>query len=230
MNIGVLGTGTVGRTIAARLVELGHSVIIGTRDPAKTLARSESDGMGNPPPSVWLGQNPKVKLGTFAEAAAHGEMIVNATNGDGSLDALKAAGEASLNGKILIDIANPLDGSKGMPPSLFVSNTDSLGEQIQRAFPDVKVVKALNTMNAHLMANPQLLANGDHTVFMSGNEVAAKAAVSELLRTFGWEDIIDLGAITTARGPEMYLPIWLRVWGALQTSLFQVKVVRKAGN
>lgn len=226
MNIGVLGTGIVGRTITARLIELDHSVVIGTREPAKTLSRTESDGMGNPPLSVWLEHNPKVKLGTFAEAATHAEIVFNATNGDGSLDALKAAGETNLNGKVLIDISNPLDGSRGMPPSLFVSNTDSLGEQIQRTFPNVTVVKALNTMNARLMANPRLLANGDHSVFVSGNDADAKATVNELLRTFGWEDIIDLGDITTARGPEMYLPIWLRLWGSLQTPMFQFKVVR----
>ena len=226
MNIGVLGTGSVGRTISAKLVELGHSIVIGTREPSETLARTESDRMGNPPLSAWLEQNPKVRLGTFAEAAAHGEIVMNATNGNGSLDALKAAGEGNLNGKILIDISNPLDGSRGMPPSLFISNTNSLGEQIQRLFPDLKVVKTLNTMNARLMADPRMLANGDHSVFVSGNDPAAKAAVSELLRTFGWEDIIDLGDITTARGPEMYMPIWLRLWGAFQKPIFQFKVVR----
>lgn len=113
-----------------------------------------------------------------------------------------------------------------MPPSLFISNTDSLGEQIQRAFPEVNVVKTLNTMNARLMVNPRLLANGDHSIFVSGNDPDATAEVSELLRTFGWEDIIDLGDITTGRGAEMYLPIWLRLWGALQKPLFQFKVVR----
>lgn len=226
MNIGVLGTGSVGRTLSARLVELGNSVVIGTREPSETLARIASDRMGNPPLSAWLEQNPKVRLGTFAEAAAQGEIVMNATNGNGALDALNAGGEANLNGKILIDISNPLDGSKGMPPSLFVSNIDSLGEQIQRVFPGLKVVKTLNTMNARLMADPRMLANGNHSVFVSGNDPAAKAAVSELLRTFGWEDIIDLGDITTARGPEMYLPIWLRLWGALQKPIFQFKVVR----
>lgn len=226
MKIGVFGTGMVGRAISGRLAELGHDVMVGTRDTAALMARTTPDAMGNPPFPVWHQQNPKVKVGTFAEAAAHGEILFNATNGGGSLDALRRAGEANLNGKTLIDISNPLDFSKGMPPSLFVSNTDSLGEQIQRAFPRVNVVKALNTMTASLMVDPKQLAGGDHTVFLSGNDAGAKAQVSELLKNFGWRDIIDLGDITTARGTEMYLPIWLRLWGALGTGMFNVKVVK----
>ena len=226
MKISVFGTGTVGRILAAKLVELKHEVMIGTRDPGKTLARTESDPMGNQPFSTWLDQNPEVKLGTLAEAAAYGALIVNATNGGGSMDALKTAGEKNLSGKILIDIANPLDFSKGMPPTLSICNNDSLGEQIQRAYPGLKVVKTLNTMGAHLMVNPRQLANGEHSVFVSGNDAEAKVTVSELLRNFGWVDIIDLGDITTARGTEMYMPIWIRLWGALQTPQFQLKVVR----
>jgi len=230
MNIGILGTGIVGRVLAARLVELGHAVVIGTRTPAKTLANSEPDRMGNPPFSTWLTQNLKVKLGTFTEAAAQGELVINATNGMASLDVLKLAGEENLNGKILVDIANPLDFSKGMPPSLFVSNTDSLGEQIQRAFPGVKVVKTLNTMNSYVMANPRQLAEGNHTVFVSGDDATAKAKVAELLGSFGWEDIVDLGDITTARGAEMVLPIWVMLFGALQTPMFNFKIVRMVKN
>ncbi len=226
MNIGIVGTGMVGRAIAARVVELGHDVMLGTRDVAALRARTEPDAMGNPPFSVWHEQHPKVKVGTFAEAAAHGTIVVNGTNGAGSLAALKQVGEANLNGKVLIDIANPLDFSRGMPPSLFVSNTDSLGEQIQRTFPHVRVVKTLNTMNAYLMANPQQLNDGDHTVFMSGNDAGAKAQVAELLKSFGWPDVIDLGDITTARGTEMLLPIWLRLFSALQTPMFNFKVVK----
>ena len=226
MQLGILGSGSVGRTIGARLVELGHDVTIGTRDVATTLARTEPDGYGNPPFAVWQQQNPRIRLGTFADAAAFGAVVVNATNGAASLDALSLAGAANLDGKVLIDIANPLDFSQGMPPSLFVSNTDSLGEQIQRAFPNVKVVKTLNTMNAFVMAHPQQLAQSDHSVFVSGNDAEAKARVSDILRAFGWADVIDLGDISTARGTEMYLPIWLRLWGALGTGLFNIKVVR----
>jgi len=162
----------------------------------------------------------------FAEAAAHGEMIVNATAGAVSLEALEQAGEDNLNGKVLIDIANPLDFSKGMPPSLSVSNTDSLGEQIQRRFPEAKVVKTLHTMNAHLMVDPAQLAAADHTVFVSGGDSEAKGKVSELLQSLGWTDIIDLGDISTARGTEMLLPIWLRLFGALQKPIFNFKIVR----
>jgi hypothetical protein len=167
-----------------------------------------------------------VQLGTFAQAAAHGELIINATNGFAALDILRSVGEANLGGKTLIDISNPLDFSKGMPPTLFVKDTDSLGEQIQRAFPQVKVVKTLNTMTASVMVNPGRLGGGDHTVFVSGNDAAAKAQVTELLTSFGWRDIIDVGDITTARGTEMLLPIWIRLMGALQTPFFNFKIVK----
>ena len=226
MKIAVFGTGTVGRTMAAGLVSLGHSVIIGTRDPAKTLAQTEPDRMGNPPFSAWKEQNPQVTLGTFAEAAAQGELLVNATNGSGSVAAMSAAGAENLSGKVLLDISIPLDFSSGMPPSLFVSNTDSLAEQIQRAFPGTKVVKSLNTVTAALMVNPRQIGGGDHSMFVSGNDSAAKDAVCDLLRSFGWTDIIDLGDLTAARGMEMYLPLWLRLWGAVGTGMLNVRVVR----
>jgi len=226
MNIAVLGTGTVGRTIAAKLASVGHAVMIGTRDIDKTLAHDEPDYMGNPPFHVWIEQNPTIKLGTFEQAAAFGALLFNCTSGGGSIEALKLAGADNLNGKALIDIANPLDFSQGMPPSLSVCNTDSLGEQIQRAFPQLKVVKTLNTMNTLLMVNPGLLSE-ESAVFVSGNDAEAKAQVSELLqRDFGWSSIIDLGDITTARGTEMLLPIWLRLMGALQTPMFNFKIVR----
>jgi 8-hydroxy-5-deazaflavin:NADPH oxidoreductase len=153
-------------------------------------------------------------------------MVVNATSGVVSLEALKMAGEENLNGKILIDISNPLDFSQGMPPTLSVSNTDSLGEQIQRRFPEAKVVKTLHTMNAYLMVDPTQLAGADHTVFVSGDSAEAKEKVTDLLRRMGWTDIIDLGDITTARGTEMLLPIWLRLFGALQKPVFNFKIVR----
>jgi predicted dinucleotide-binding enzyme len=226
MRFGILGTGTVGRVIGARLVSLGHDVTIGTRDVEALLARTEPDAMGNEPFAAWREANARVGLATFAEAAAHGEIVVNATNGGGSLDALRAAGHANIEGKILIDIANPLDVSQGMPPSLFVSNTDSLGEQIQRAFPGTNVVKTLNTMNAFVMADPSLVADAEHTVFVSGNDDQAKAEVTDILRSFGWKHVIDLGDITTARGTEMYLPLWLRLWGALGTGTFNIAVAQ----
>jgi 8-hydroxy-5-deazaflavin:NADPH oxidoreductase len=226
VRFGILGTGVVGKTIAVRLDGLGHDVIVGTRNPEETLSRTDPDQYGNLPFGAWQEEHPEVRLGTFAEATAHGDMVVNATAGAVSLEALEQAGEDNLNGKILIDIANPLDFSKGMPPTLLVSNTDSLGEQIQRRFPEAKVVKTLHTMNAYVMVDPAQLAATDHTVFVSGDDAEAKARVSELLRSFGWSDIIDLGDITTARGTEMVLPIWVRLFGVLQKPIYNFKIVR----
>ncbi len=226
MNIGVFGTGMVGQTLAAALAVLGHDVVIGTRDPAATMARSESDGFGNPPLRVWRAQHPDIGLGTYADSAGHGDMLINATNGGGALAALHAAGADAIGAKVLVDVSNPLDFSRGMPPTLSVCNTGSLGEQIQAAFPRARVVKTLNTVNAHLMVRPALLAGGDHTVFISGNDAAAKASARALLAEFGWSDIVDLGGISTARGTEMYLPLWLRLWGALGTPMFSIKAVR----
>ncbi len=226
MKIAILGTGVVGQALAGKLAELDHSVTMGTRDVDKTLAKDEPGPYGNPPFSVWHAQHPQVQLATFAQAASQGELIINATNGSATLDALHAAGADNLAGKVLIDIANPLDFSQGMPPTLSVCNTDSLAEQIQRAFPAAKVVKTLNTVNANVMVNPSSLAGGEHTVFISGDDDEAKAQVTALLRQFGWRDIIDLGDIRSARGPEMMLPIWLSLFGVLQNPLINLRIVR----
>ncbi|MHA7304851.1 NADPH-dependent F420 reductase [Arthrobacter sp. TMN-49] len=225
MKTAILGTGTVGRTIAARMAELGHTVTIGTRDPEATLARTEADAMGTAPFSVWAAGNPGIALARFADAAAGAELIVNATNGAASLDVLAHAGAQNLEGKVILDVANPLDFGNGMPPTLLVKGTDSLAEQIQRAFPAARVVKSLNTLNAALMVNPNLLAETS-TVFVSGNDDGAKGIVVELLKDFGHQDVIDLGDITTARGAEMLLPVWLRLWGVLGTADFNFKIVR----
>lgn len=226
MNIAVLGTGTVGQAIAGRLHELGHTVVVGTRDPVATLARTEPDGMGNPPFSAWHADHQGVSVATFADAAAAAELVVNASSGAASLDVLGLAGAGNLAGKVLVDIANPLDFSQGFPPSLNPVNTDSLGEQIQRKFPDAKVVKTLNTMNASLMVDPGRAAGGDHSVFVSGNDADAKHEVVTLLKSLGHQDVIDLGDITTARGTEMLLPVWIRLWGALGTANFNFKIAR----
>lgn len=226
MKIAVLGTGMVGQALAGRLAELGHEVTVGTRDVDATLARSEPDAMGNPPYRVWAQQHSHVRLATFAEAAADAELIVNATSGAASIPALTAAGEANLAGKVVLDTANPLDHSTGFPPTLFVKDTDSLAERIQREFPQARVVKALNTMNAHLMVDPRRLAGGDHTVFVSGNDSEAKKTVTDLLEAFGHTDVIDLGDITTARGTEQLLPVWIRLMGTLNTPYFNFKIVR----
>lgn len=226
MRIAVLGTGMVGQAVAGRLAELGHDVLVATRDPEATMARNEPDAMGNPPFRVWREAHPAVALAALADAAAQADLIVNATNGASSIAALEAAGEDNLAGKVLLDIANPLDSSQGMPPSLFVCNNDSLGEQIQRRFPAARVVKALNTLNAHLMVDPAQLAGADHTVFVSGDDADAKATVTGLLESIGWSDVVDLGDIATARGSEMYVALWVRLWGALGTPMFSIKVVR----
>jgi predicted dinucleotide-binding enzyme len=225
MKIAVLGTGMVGRALAGRLSALGHDVVVGTRDPEATLARTDADAMGNPPYGAWAADHADVRLSTFADASADTDLVVNASSGDATLDVLAAAGAEHLAGKPLLDIANALDFSRGFPPSLAVSNTDSLAEQVQRAFPDAKVVKALNTLNATLMVEPKNLGESS-TVFVSGDDLEAKATVVALLESFGHDDVIDLGGLETARGTEMLLPIWLRLMNALGTAEFNFKIVR----
>jgi hypothetical protein len=216
MNIAVLGTGIVGNAIATTLVKTGHQVMMGSR-----TANSDAG-------QAWLRSvGGTAQCGTFAEAAAFGDIVFNCTNGANALVALRQAGAANLRGKILIDVANPLDMSTGMPPSLTVCNTDSLGEQVQREFPNTRVVKALNTMNCEVMVDPDKVP-GEHDVFLCGEDEGAKQQVAELLQSFGWpaDRIIDLGGISSARGPEMYLPLWLMLWGALGTGYFNIAVVR----
>ena len=230
MKIAVIGTGAVGKTIGSKLLELNHDVMIGTRNVSEKLAVNTKDKTGNPPFSEWLNANSKAKFGTFAEAAAFGEIIFNATNGSNSVKALILAGAKNLRGKVLIDIANPLDFSNGMPPSLLpgLNNTNSLAEEIQKTFPDVYVVKTLNTMWSGLMVNPNLIGNGDHINFICGNSPQAKSKVQKLLNQFGWlnENIMDLGDITGARATESVLPIWLRIMDATKSGVFNFKIVR----
>jgi len=214
MHVGILGTGTVGRTLSQALVDRGHEVRMGSRKA------------GNEKAVAWAEQaGPLASEGSFADAAAFGDFVINATSGAASLEVLEAAGAEQLAGKVLIDVANPLDMSKGMPPTLTVCNEDSLGEQLQRAFPDVRVVKTLNTVTASVMVQPDLVA-GVHTVFVCGNEDAAKAQAIVLLDELGWppESILDLGDITAARGTEMYMALWLRLWGATGTAVLNVEV------
>ena len=225
MNIAVLGTGMVGQAIAGRLDDLGHSVVVGTRDPEATSARTEPDGMGNPPFSAWHADHEGVALATFADAAAGAELVVNASSGSASLDVLGLAGADNLAGKVLVDVANPLDFSQGFPPTLSVKDTDSLGEQIQRAFPETKVVKTLNTLTASLMVDPRSLGESS-SIFVSGDDAQAKATVVSLLESFGHDDVIDLGDLSTARGAEMLLPLWVRLMAALGTGTFNFKIVR----
>jgi len=230
MKIAIIGTGAVGKTIASKLVELSYNVMIGTRNVSEKMASTEKDLYGNPPFSEWLKSNSKVRLGSFAEAAAFGELVVNATNGGNSVTALILAGAKNLAGKVLIDIANPLDFSNGMPPRLLqgLNNTNSLGEEIQKTFPDTMVVKTLNTMWCGLMINPNLIGKGDHVNFISGNSEEAKTRVKKLLNELGWSDknILDLGDITGARGTESLLSLWLRVNGVIKTGAFNFRIVR----
>lgn len=222
---GVFGTGVVAQIISEKLASLGHDVMIGTRNMQQTLSRSEKDMFGRPGFRDWHTANKNIKLGTFGMAAAFGEVLVNATNGSGALAAMELAGRENLAGKVMLDISNPLDFSRGFPPSLTICNTDSLAEQIQAAYPELKLVKSLNTMNAYIMVNPGMIP-GDHTVFMSGNDAGAKADVKSLLQAIGWENsnILDLGDVTTARGTEMLLPLWVRLYGSLKHGMFNFHI------
>ena len=212
MKFGVLGTGAAGQTVAAKLVALGHDVMMGARsaDNEKVLGFAARTGG---------------KAGTFADAARHGEMVLNCTRGDTSLGMLTGLAR-ELDGKVLIDVANPLDFSKGFPPTLSVSNTDSLAEQIQRALPKTFVIKSLNTVNAAVMIEPSRVP-GHHTVFVSGNDQHAKGRVMDFLRSLGWQSIIDLGDITSARAAEQLLPLWVRLFTALgNTGDFNIAVMK----
>ncbi len=214
MNISVFGTGIVGKTIASKLITLGHTVMMGSRTSENQEAVK------------WANENGgNAKHGTFTVAAEFGGIVFNCTKGEFSLAVLKSVGEKILSGKILIDVANPLDFSKGMPPTLSVCNDNSLGEQIQKAYPGTFVVKTLNTMNCGVMVDPSKV-KGKHDVFVSGNEVEAKTKVIGLLQSFGWVSPIDLGDITTARGTEMILPLWIRLWGVLKTGDFNFSIAR----
>ncbi|MDB5284913.1 MAG: oxidoreductase [Bacteroidota bacterium] len=228
MNIGVIGTGNVGQTLAAKLSSLGHAVLIGTRNVAEKAVSTGKDGKSGF--KEWLAANSNVKLATFADAAASAEIVINATHGGISVNALQLAGAKNLEGKIILDLANPLDFSHGTPPRLIpeLSNINSLGEEIQKSFPLSKVVKTLNTMWCGLMINPDLVGGGDHVNYLSGNDVEAKAKVKSLLKEFGWKDenLFDLGDITGARATEAVLPIWLRVSGALKTGAFNFRIIR----
>jgi predicted dinucleotide-binding enzyme len=227
MNIAVLGTGMVGRALAGRLTGLGHHVVVGTRDVEQTLVRTEPDSKGTLPYAEWQRANPEVRLAPFPEAGAYAELIVNATAGAVSLTALEAVGAANLAGKVLVDLAVPLDYSEGRPPSLLFANTDSLGEQIQRAFPVARVVKTLNTMHVEVMINPARVP-GQHNVFLAGEDMSAKKTVKAMLGEFGWpeEAMVDLGGIRAARATEMYVPLLFSMMGAFATCDLNITIVR----
>jgi len=215
-KIGILGTGMVGATIGAKLVQLGYQVMMGSRSA------------GNEKAAAWAAQNgPNASEGTFEETARFGDIIFNCTKGDASPEVFRLAGPANLRGKTVIDISNPLDFSRGMPPSLIpeYTNTNSLAEELQKLVPDARLVKTLNIVNCEVMVDARK-SGGDPTMFVSGNDVGAKQEATEILRQFGWTDVIDLGDITTARGMEMMLPIWLRTWAATGNGHFAFRIVR----
>ncbi len=226
MKIGILGTGDVGKTLGSALSRRGHDIMIGTRDVRRKM---EEKAAGDEPISFhdWLSKNKKIHLGTFAEAAAHGELLMNAIAGHASVEVLAKVRPADLKGKVLIDIANALGPWGEGPIELFVANTDSLAERIQRAQPGLRVVKALNTVTAHIMVNPAGLSGGSHDVFVAGNDPDARDRVTRFLRDeFGWKTVIDLGDLTAARGLEMLIMVWLKLWSAFGTTDFNYKIVR----
>jgi predicted dinucleotide-binding enzyme len=226
MKIGILGTGDVGKSLGAALVRRGHDVMLGTRDVRRKMEEKATE---DAPQSFheWLSKNKKIRLAPFAEAAAHGEIVMNAVAGHAALEVLAKVKPSDLKEKILIDITNALGPWGEGPIELFVVNNDSLAERIQRAHPNVRLVKALNTVTAHIMVNPAGLASGDHDVFVAGNDPEARERVARFLREeFGWKTVIDLGDLTAARGLEMMIMVWLKIWGALGTSDFNYKIVR----
>jgi 8-hydroxy-5-deazaflavin:NADPH oxidoreductase len=215
----VLGTGIVGQTLAAAFVQRGHETTVATRDVDEALRRHDF--------GAWSRQHPDVAVVGVDAVPLDAEVVVNATSGAGTLAALDAVGEPALADRVLLDVANPLDFSAGFPPSLSVVNTDSLGEQVQRRYPRAKVVKSLNTVTAAVMVEPGIAGSAEHTLFVSGDDAGAKDVVKGLLVELGWSDVIDLGDITTARGTEMYLALWVRLLGAMGTGHFNVRVVRE---
>jgi len=213
MEIGILGTGNVGQTIGSKLVQLGHSVMLGSRDAAKPRAIAWANDEG-----------PHALHGTFRNAAEFGEIIFNCTLGAATLDALRQAGAENLNGKILIDVSNPIDYSTDKF-TLTVCNTDSLGEQIQRTYPEARVVKTLNTVNCNMMVEPNKLP-GRTNVFLSGNDPDAKETVMKILREwFRWKSVIDLGDISTSRGVEMYMALWTNLKQVIPAERINIKVM-----
>lgn len=222
MKIGIIGSGVVAQTLGTKLVELGHDVALGTRDPKKLDEKKNMAGTLN----EWLASvKNKAKIVTFPEAAAHGDLLINATHGQNVVDALKLAQADKVGSKTLIDTSNELDFSKGFPMAL-ASESRSVAGNIQAAFPNLKVVKCFNTLAAPLMVNPKMLHGGDHTIVLSGNDAGAKAQVTELLKSFGWTDILDLGDIHAAKGQEMYMGLWVRLYGSLKNGMINIKVQR----
>lgn len=223
MKIAVLGTGMVGRAHAARLGELGHEVRVGTKDVGATLA-STTAGYTGETYAQWQEAHPGVELRTFADAAADAALVISALNGDAVVQVLGGLADV-LAGRTLVDASNPLDFSSGRL-ALTVCNDDSLGEQVQRALPDTKVVKGFCTTTAPVQVNPAGLGGGEHDMFIAGDDTEAKQAVTGLMREYGWQTIHDLGGIIESRALEMMLPAWVALMNALGTAEFNYRIVR----
>jgi NADPH-dependent F420 reductase len=213
MKYAVLGTGNVGQALGNKLLALGHEVRMGSRSADNEAANAWAEEGGE-----------RASVGTFADAAAFGEVAMLALKGEHALSVVESA-KAGLEGKILIDITNPLDFSKGFPPRLFVCNDDSLGEQIQRALPATKVVKTFNTLANPLMVDPGQLGEATD-IFVAGEDAEAKATVTELLQSFGHAEPIDMGGIEASRGLEAWLLLWTRLFGVFDSPMFNLKLVR----
>ena len=226
MKISVLGTGQVGRALAGGLAALGHEVAVGTRDPEATLARTGPDAQGTPPYARWRDDHPDVALLALADAGAHAELLVNATSGTASVDALAAAGVGERDGLVVLDVANPLVFTEdGL--ALSVANTDSLAETLQRQFPAARVVKSLNTVRASVMVDPGGVP-GQHVAFVAGDDAAAKETVTALLGEIGWGAgrVVDLGGLRAARGMEMYVVLWWDMTQAVGTTELNIAIDR----
>ncbi|MFK0254989.1 NADPH-dependent F420 reductase [Streptomyces sp. NPDC090445] len=219
MKIAVLGTGGVCLALAPAFLALGHEVAVGTRVPGTTLAR-------NPAYAQLASRCPELDLRTFAEAAAGADLVVNAIDGPSCVAALTPLA-GLLAGRVVMDVSSPYDWSDPDPEAVLDPvNTDSLGEQLQRALPQARVVKTFNTLVADVMPDPAAVGNGDHTVFVSGDDTAAKEVVTDLLKALGWQDVLDLGGIRTARATEMMLRMFIDTSAALGTYVFGFKIVR----
>ncbi|MBL8006504.1 MAG: NAD(P)-binding domain-containing protein [Ignavibacteria bacterium] len=217
MKIGILGTGMVGAALGSKLASLGHSVMMGSRTPGNAKALEWTDKTGS-----------NASAGTFSDAAFYGEIIFLCVNGAAALEAVKIAGKENLRNKTVVDVTNPLDFSKGMPPTLIpdLTNTNSLGEEIQKALPESKIVKSLNTVNCAVMTEPSRLSE-ETEIYLCGNDTESKNKVREILESFGWKRITDLGGIAASRGTEMMMPFWLSLWGSLKTGIFNLKIVKE---
>jgi len=213
MRIAMIGTGPVGRTLGEGLMKVGHDVLVGSRAPDRTRARDD-----------WRGV--ELPLLSYGEVGLSADLFINATSGANSIEALQAVGAETLGGKVLIDMANPLDNSKGFPPPLLTSNTDSLAEQLQWAFPNTRVVKAFNTVTVGVLVNPKACGGQETTMFLAGDDPDARATVAGIASDLGWTDIVQFDDLTAARGLEMWLPLWIRLFRQFGTAMFNIKVVR----